>query len=303
MARRPRGRPVHGWLIVDKPAGLTSAAVVNKVKWALEAQKAGHAGTLDPAATGLLAIALGEATKTVPFIADASKTYRFTVRWGAATTTDDAEGTPVATSPDRPDEAAIRAALPALTGDILQVPPQVSAVHVDGARAYDLVRAGETVDLAARPLHVARLALLAVPDRDTAVLEMICGKGGYVRSIARDLGVALGCFGHVAALRRLTAGAFDLAGAIDWPTLEAEVRSEALAARLLPVSAALAGLPEIRCAAGDATRLLNGNPVMVLPAAGLAEGAPAWASHAGMPLAVGVWQAGALHPSRVFRMD
>lgn len=303
MARRSRGRPVHGWLILDKPSGLTSTAVVNKVKWALEAQKAGHAGTLDPAATGLLAIALGEATKTVPFIADARKSYRFTVRWGMATSTDDAEGTPLATSDLRPDAAAIRAALPAFTGDILQVPPQVSAVHVDGARAYDLVRAGETVELAARPLHVARLALLGQPDRDTAEFEMVCGKGGYVRSIARDLGAMLGCLGHVAGLRRLSSGPFDVGAAVDWPTLEAEARTPALAGRLLPVAAALAGLPEIRCPEADAVRLLNGNPVLVRPQAGLTEGDAAWASHAGAPLAVGVWQAGALHPSRVFRLD
>lgn len=303
MARRVRGRPVHGWLIIDKPSGPTSAAVVNKAKWALDAQKAGHAGTLDPAATGLLAIAFGEATKTVPFIADARKTYRFTVRWGVATSTDDAEGTPLATSDARPDFAAIAAALPAFLGDILQIPPQMSAVHVDGARAYDLVRAGGTVDLAARPLHVERLDLIALPDPDTAIFEMTCGKGGYVRSIARDLGASLGCHGHVASLRRLDSGPFDLSAAIDWPTLEAEARGPALAGRLLPVSAALAGLPEIRCPVEDAVRLLNGNPILVRPQAGLSEGAAVWASHAGNPLAVGTWQAGALHPSRVFRLD
>jgi tRNA pseudouridine55 synthase len=300
MARRARGRPVHGWLILDKPAGVSSAAAVAKARWALDAAKAGHAGTLDPDATGLLAIALGEATKTVAFVAEAAKAYRFTVRWGAATATDDAAGDVLATSDRRPEPAEIEAALPAFTGDILQVPPQVSAVKVAGERAYARARAGEVLDLAARPLHVERLALVAVPDRDTAVLEMTCGKGGYVRSIARDLGQALGCLGHVAALRRLWSGPFALDRAVDWPTLEAEARTPALEGRLLPLEAALAHLPELVCPAAAAERLANGNPV-ALPAAGLAEGAPAWARRSdGAPLAVGAWRAGALHPSRVF---
>ncbi len=299
MSRRPRGRPVHGWLIVDKPAGPTSSAVVAKAKWALDAAKAGHAGTLDPAATGLLAIALGEATKTVPFVADARKAYRFSVRWGAATATDDAAGAVLATSDLRPEPEAIRAALPAFTGDILQIPPQVSAVKVDGERAYALARAGETLDLAARPLHVERLDLVDVPDRDTAVLEMTCGKGGYVRSIARDLGRTLGCLGHVAELRRLWSGPFTLEGAAGWADLEAG--GPALEARLLPLEAALAGVPELTCPLLAAERLLNGNPV-ALPAPALAEGAIAWASAAGVPLAIGTWRDGALHPTRVLRL-
>jgi tRNA pseudouridine55 synthase len=294
-ARRRRGRPVHGWLIVDKPAGVTSTTVVARAKRALGAAKAGHAGTLDPAATGLLALAFGEATKTVPFIADARKTYRFTVRWGATTTTDDAEGETVMASPLRPNRAAIEAALPAFTGDILQVPPQVSAVKVDGERAYALARAGETLDLAPRPLHVARLALIDTPDADTAILEMTCGKGGYVRSIARDLGARLGCLGHVATLRRLTTGPFSLQGAATWDDLD----DPDLAARLLPLEAALAGVPELACPPGVAARLLNGNP-MALPGAGLVDGDTAWASGGGVPLAVGTWRDGALHPSRVF---
>lgn len=299
MARRKRGRPVHGWLILDKPAGPSSAAVVAKARWALGAQKAGHAGTLDPAATGLLAVAFGEATKTVPYVADALKAYRFTVRWGAATATDDAEGAVIATSEARPGEAAIRAALPAFTGDILQVPPKVSAVKVDGARAYDLARAGEEVALAARPLHVARLELIARPDADTAVLEMVCGKGGYVRGIARDLGAALGCLGHVAQLRRLWSGPFELEGALGVEALERLAGTEALEARLLPVAAGLAGLPELACPPGASAALRHGNPAF-LPAPGLAEGALAWASEGGLPLAVGVWRGGVLRPERVF---
>jgi tRNA pseudouridine55 synthase len=300
MPRRPRGRPVHGWLILDKPAGVSSAAAVAKARWALDAAKAGHAGTLDPDATGLLAIALGEATKTVPFVADAAKAYRFTVRWGAATATDDAAGEVLATSDLRPDPAAIAAALAAFTGDILQVPPQVSAVKVGGERAYARARAGETLDLAPRPLRVEHLALVAVPDPDTAVFEMTCGKGGYVRSIARDLGKALGCLGHVATLRRLWSGPFSLDQSVEWTTLQAEARMPTLEARLLPLEAALAQLPELACPPPAASRLANGNPV-ALPAAGLTEGAAAWARRAdGAPLAVGTWRAGALHPSRVF---
>lgn len=302
MARGKRGRPVHGWLIVDKPAGLTSAAVVAKARWALDARKAGHAGTLDPAATGLLAIAFGEATKTVPFVADARKAYRFTVRWGAATTTDDAEGAVVETRDARPDERVLRAALPAFTGDILQVPPQVSAVKVEGARAYDRARAGETLALAARPLHVERLDVVDLPDRDTAVLEMVCGKGGYVRAIARDLGAALGCLGHVASLRRLWSGPFDLRGALDFDVLDALARTPELEARLAPVAAGLAGLPEIPCPEPAAAALRHGNPAP-LPARDLPDGATAWGSREGRPLAVGVWAGGVLRPERVFVFD
>ena len=286
---------MHGWLVLDKPAGVSSAAAVAKAKWALDAAKAGHAGTLDPAATGLLALAFGEATKTVPFVADAGKAYRFAVRWGAATATDDAEGSVLATSGLRPAPDEIRAALPAFTGDILQIPPQVSAVKVDGRRAYDLARAGETLDLAARPLNVERLELVATPDPDTAVLEMTCGKGGYVRSIARDLGQALGCLGHVVELRRLWAGPFTLDGAVTGPELDAA--GPELAGRLLPVEAALAGIPELACPAPMAERLRNGNPVP-LPGT-LPEGATAWASAGGVPVAIGTWREGVLHPSRV----
>jgi tRNA pseudouridine55 synthase len=301
MARRVRGRPVHGWLVLDKPAGVSSAAAVAKAKWALDAAKAGHAGTLDPAATGLLAIAFGEATKTVPYVADARKAYRFSVRWGAATATDDAEGAVTATSPLRPGPAAVRAALPDFTGEIMQVPPRVSAVKVSGERAYALARAGATVDLAARPLTVERLELVAMPDADTATFEMVCGKGGYVRSIARDLGQRLGCLGHVQSLRRLWSGPFTLDGAVGWDTLEAEAKSATLVSRLLPVRAALGALPELACPPAAAARLLRGNPV-ALPGARLTEGTIAWASLGDAPVAVGTWRGGALHPSRVFAL-
>lgn len=299
MGRKRKGRDISGWLVVDKPAGVTSTAVVNKVRWAFDAKKAGHAGTLDPAATGVLAVALGEATKTVPYITDALKCYRFRVTFGAATTTDDAEGAVIETSPARPDDDGIRAALAAFRGEIQQVPPQFSAVKVDGARAYDLAREGEEMDLAARPLWVESLELIARPDPDHAELEMICGKGGYVRAIARDLGRALGCLGHVEWLRRTWSGPFDAEDGIGLEELDAEARTEALDARLLPLETGLADLPEVRATAEGAARLRNGNPGMVI-ASDVAYGEEVWASYEGKALAVGSYRAGELHPSRVF---
>lgn len=299
MAPNRRGRPVSGWLVIDKPAGVTSTAVVNRVRWALEAQKAGHAGTLDPDATGVLAVALGEATKTIPFVTDALKGYRFAVRWGAATATDDASGAVLATRDARPTEAAIRAALPAFRGLIRQVPPQVSAVKVDGRRAYDLARDGEAMDLAARDLWVGRLDLIDAPDGGTAVLEMDCGKGGYVRSVARDLGEALGCLGHVLWLRRTWSGPFRADRAVTLETVETLARTEALHAHLLPLETGLAGLPEVRATSEGAARLRNGNPGMVL-AGGTPWGEAAWASLDGRAVAVGHVRGAELHPSRVF---
>ncbi len=299
MGRRKKGRAISGWLVVDKPAGLTSTTVVNKVRWAFDAQKAGHAGTLDPAATGILAVALGEATKTVPYITDALKAYRFTVRFGQATNTDDAEGEVIATSDLRPTDAQILAALPEFVGDIEQVPPQFSAVKIDGQRAYKLARDGEDVEIAARPLYVESLTLSERPDPDHAVLEMVCGKGGYVRSVARDLGQKLGCHAHVTVLRRIWSGPFELEDAVSLETVEAEARTPALDARLLPLETGLADLPELRATAEGAARLRNGNPGLVLTSE--AEyGDEAWASHDGRPVAVGIYRAGELHPTRVF---
>lgn len=302
MARVKKGRPVHGWLVVDKPAGVGSTTVVNKVKWAFGAQKAGHAGTLDPAATGVLAVALGEATKTIPYITDAVKCYRFRVVFGAATTTDDAEGEVIARNDSRPTDAQIEAALAAFRGDILQVPPQVSAVKVDGARAYDLAREGEVMDLAARPLWVERLEILGRPDCDHVDLEMVCGKGGYVRSIARDLGQALGCLGHVAWLRREWSGPFKATDGVSIDEIDRLARTPGIEDLLLPIEAGLAGLPELPCSPEGAVRLRNGNPGMVL-ASSARYGDLAWASFQGRPVAVGVYQAGELHPSRVFNLD
>ena len=301
MTRKSKGRAVSGWLVVDKPAGITSTAVVGKVRWALDAQKAGHAGTLDPAATGVLAIALGEATKTVPFVTDATKSYRFAVRWGAATDTDDAEGRVIATAANRPDAAQIEAALAAFRGDIQQIPPQYSAVKVEGERAYDIARAGEAMDLAARPLFVESLDLLSQPDADTAELRMVCGKGGYVRSIARDLGAALGCLGHVLWLRREWSGPFRAEAGLSLAQIDAMARTPELDAHLQPLEIALAGLPELPLSPEGAVRLKNGNPGRVLSSRA-APGDTAWASFEGKPIAVGTYLGGELHPSRVFNL-
>lgn len=300
MARK-KGRDISGWLVVDKPAGLTSTAVVGKVRWALDAKKAGHAGTLDPEATGVLAIALGEATKTVPYVTDALKAYVFTVNLGAATNTDDAEGEVIARSEARPTDDEIKAALSGFIGDIMQVPPQFSAVKVDGERAYKRARDGEEMDLAVRPLWVESLILLDRPDPDTAVLEMVCGKGGYVRSIARDLGEVLGCLGHVQKLRRVWSGPFEAERGLTLEQIEAMARTPDLDAHLLPLELGLDDLPELRATPEGAVRLGNGNPGMVF--AGDAEyGDEAWASLNGKPLAVGIYKSGELHPSRVFNL-
>lgn len=298
MAKTKKGRPVNGWVIVDKPAGIGSTDVVGKVRWAFNAQKAGHAGTLDPDATGVLAIALGEATKTVPLIMDARKCYRFMVSWGAETSTDDAAGAVLRQAAARPSDADINAALPAFRGDILQVPPQVSAVKVDGERAYDLAREGVEMDLAARPLYVERLELIARADQDHAEFEMVCGKGGYVRSIARDLGRALGCLGHVKWLRREWSGPFEASKGCSLDQINALARSEEIDQFLQPLELGLSDLPELRCTPEGAVRLRNGNPGQVL--GHLPYGEEAWASLDGQAVAVGRYMGGELHPSRVF---
>ena len=301
MARTKKGRAISGWVVIDKPAGVTSTAVVNKVKWALQAQKAGHAGTLDPAATGVLAVALGEATKTVPYITDALKCYRFRVNFGAATTTDDAEGEVILRSDHRPEDTAITAALTAFRGEIMQVPPQFSAVKVDGERAYDLAREGVEMDLVARPLWVESLELIGRPDTDHVDLEMVCGKGGYVRSIARDLGQALGCLGHVQWLRRMWSGPFDADKGTSLEQIDTLARTPEIDAIILPLELGLADLPQVEATAEGAMRLRNGNPGMVI--ATLQFGDEAWASHKGKPIAVGQYRGGELHPSRVFNLD
>lgn len=299
MARRRKGRDISGWLVVDKPAGITSTAVVNKVRWALDAKKAGHAGTLDPEATGVLAVALGEATKTVPYITDALKAYTFTVRLGQATNTDDAEGEVIATSDLRPDDEEIKAALSAFVGDIMQVPPQFSAVKVDGERAYKKARDGEEMTLAARPLWVEELLLVDRPDADHVVLEMTCGKGGYVRSIARDLGDALGCKAHVKSLRRIWSGPFQATDGVKLEEIDAKAKTADLDVYVQPLEVGLADLSEVRCLAESVAKLRNGNPASVI-ATGVEYGEEVWASFEGQAIAVGTYRGGEMQPSRVF---
>ena len=298
MGKR-KGRDISGWVVVDKPAGITSTSVVNKVRWAFDAKKAGHAGTLDPDATGVLAVALGEATKTVPFITDSLKAYDFLVTLGAATNTDDAEGAILQTSDLRPTDDQIKAALGQFVGDIMQVPPKFSAVKIDGERAYKLARDDEEFEIAARPLWVEELVMTDRPDPDHVRLEMTCGKGGYVRSIARDLGAALGCFGHVHHLRRIWSGPFTAEQGLSLEQIDAMARTPELDKHLLPLELGLADLPELRCPTDSVTKLRNGNPAMVFP--GDAEyGDEAWASFEGRAIAVGQYRGGELHPSRVF---
>ena len=299
MSRIKKGRDISGWLVVDKPAGITSNAVVNKVKWAFDAKKAGHAGTLDPEATGVLAVALGEATKTVPYITDALKAYEFTVRLGQATNTDDAEGEVIATSDLRPDDAAIKSALGQFVGDIMQIPPQFSAVKIDGQRAYKLARDGEEFEIAARPLWVEELLMTGRPDADHVSLEMTCGKGGYVRAIARDLGVALGCYGHVVTLRRVWSGPFTAELGVSMETIEKLAKSPDLDQFLRPLEDGLVDLPQVTCPADSVAKLRHGNPALVFPG-DVEFGDECWASHNGHAIAVGQYRSGELHPSRIF---
>ncbi len=300
MARKRKGRALDGWLVVDKPLGWTSTAVVNKARWVFGAAKAGHAGTLDPAATGVLAIAFGEATKTVPYITDDQKAYRFTVRFGEATNTDDADGEVIATSEERPEKSQIEAALAQFIGDIQQVPPKFSAVKINGERAYALARDGEDVQIAARPLFVESLELTRIIDADHAEFEMVCGKGGYVRSIARDLGATLGCLGHVTALRRVWSGPFEVQDAIDFALIEESgPNNAALDEHLLPLEAGLNSLPEQSVPAEAAARLRDGNPCEIAYTT-LEFGEECWASHDGKPIAIGKYAAGKIAPSRVF---
>jgi tRNA pseudouridine55 synthase len=303
MARRKKGKTIHGWVVLDKPAGMTSTQAVGAVRRLYDARKAGHAGTLDPLATGVLPIALGEATKTVPYAVDGTKHYRFTVRWGEATDTDDAEGEIVATSDVRPAREAIEALLPRFTGEIMQTPPIYSAIKVDGARAYDLAREGEAVELEPRPVFIETLMLLEVPAPDTAVLEARCGKGTYVRALARDMGRSLGCLGHLTALRRTVVSPFDEAQAVTLEALEAAAREggeEALLRLLLPIEAALQDLAELSVGQNDAARLLRGQTVLIRGRDAPAGGGPTYATCKGHLIAVGRIEKGELHPIRVF---
>ena len=305
MGRRKKGLPVHGWLVLDKPVNMTSTQAVGITRRVFNAQKAGHSGTLDPLATGILPIALGEATKTVSFAVDGEKAYRFTVRWGAETETDDTEGAVTKTSDQYPDRAGIEALLPQFHGEIMQVPPAYSAIKVDGARAYDLARDGETVVLEARPVFIDSLQLVDMPDATTSVFEARCGKGTYVRALARDMGRLLGCYGHVIALRRTQVGPFDEAVAVTMDELMAASDSgdpEQLSRLLQPVEAALADLPELLVSQSDAASLARGQTVLIRGRDAPIPSGPAYATSKGRLIALGELAKGALHPTRVFNL-
>jgi tRNA pseudouridine55 synthase len=266
--KKNKKRDVHGWIVLDKPVGMTSTHAVSVIKRLFEAKRVGHAGTLDPLASGCLPIALGEATKTVPFVVDGRKNYLFTIRWGEERDTDDAEGRVVEANALRPDAEAIRALLPRFTGTIEQVPPRFSAVKIEGERAYDLARDGETVELKPRTVEIHRLELREIADADHAALAAECGKGTYVRAIARDLGRALGVFGHVSALRRARVGPFDEQDMIPLERLEALCHRAAagehsLADILLPIETALDDIPALAVSPADAARLKRGQAVLL----------------------------------------
>jgi tRNA pseudouridine55 synthase len=305
MARKKRGNPVHGWLVLDKPPGMTSTAAVGIVKRLYTAQKAGHAGTLDPLATGILPIALGEATKTVPYIVDGAKSYRFTVRWGIATDTDDSEGVVTESGGRVPLASDVAAVLPRFTGELLQAPPRFSAVKIDGERAYDLAREGLEVELAARPVVIDRLAIVATRGDETE-LEADCGKGTYVRSLARDIGRMLGTYGHVTSLRRLRVGPFAEADAIPLGDVAAAAetpdRERRLVELLAPLEAALTDMIGLPVSRDDALRLRRGNSVLLRGRdAPIIEGL-AYVTCMGDPVALVAAEQGHLVPKRVFML-
>ena len=304
--RKPRGRPLDGWLVIDKPPGLTSTDVVNRVRRAYDAQKAGHGGTLDPLATGVLPIAFGAATKTVPYVMDGTKLYRFTLKFGEARDTDDADGQVTATATHRPSDAEIEAALPAFRGTIQQTPPAYSAVKVAGERAYDMAREGRAPVLEPRAARVDRFELVDRPDPDTAVFEVQSGKGVYMRSLARDLAVACGTLGHVAALRRLRVGPFAEAGAIPLDKIAGpDHTARASPDLLLPVATALADIPALALTEAEATQLINGQAISLvalmgrIPGTADPEGGLARAMAGGRVIGLCRLQDGLLKPERI----
>ena len=300
-------RDVHGWVVLDKPVGMTSTHAVSVIKHLFTAKRCGHAGTLDPLASGALPIAMGEATKTVPFVMDGRKLYRFTIRWGEERDTDDAEGRVVAQSDQRPTAEAIRAMLPAYIGTIQQVPPRYSAIKIEGERAYDLARDGETVELQPRPVEISRLELVGTPDPDHAVLHAECGKGTYVRSLARDMGRALGCFGHVSALRRVAVGPFGPETMILLEQLEAVCHRAAageasLAGALMPVETALDDIPALAVSRADAARLSRGQAVLLRGRDAPNFRGTVYVTVSGQLLALVELDRGEIVPKRVFNL-
>jgi tRNA pseudouridine55 synthase len=305
MARKRRGQPVHGWIILDKPLGMSSSRAVGAVRRLLDAAKAGHGGTLDPLATGVLPIALGEATKTVAYAMGSRKIYRFTLRWGEARSTDDGEGTVIAESAARPSREQVLTALPAFTGTLQQRPPDFSAIKLSGERAYDLARAGTTPDLVPRPVEVASLRLIGLPDRDHADFEAEVGKGTYIRALGRDLGLVLGCYAHVTALRRLAVGRFTLDAAISLDKLESLGHSPAASGHLLPIETALDDIPALALSGEEAEALRCGRVVTPLRPSDraridlLEDGATIRATSDGRLVALAAIDKGLIRPVRV----
>lgn len=306
--RKPKGRAVSGWLILDKPVDFGSTEAVSKIKWLFNAQKAGHAGTLDPLASGMLPIALGDATKTVPYVMDGRKIYEFTVTWGEQRSTDDLEGEVIASSDKRPTRDEIAALLPNYTGTISQIPPQFSAIKIDGERAYDLAREGEAVEIPAREVEIYRLNLVGCPDENTARFEVECGKGTYVRALARDFGRDLGCYGHISDLRRTFVAPFAEESMVPLEELVAleaiEDRDERLAALdafLIDTGEALAALPQLVISDDQAHRLRMGNPIILRGRDAPLAADEAWATARGKLVAIGEVAGGEFRPKRVFQ--
>jgi tRNA pseudouridine55 synthase len=300
--RKKKGRNIDGWLLVDKPEGLSSTAVVNKIKWCFDAKKAGHSGTLDPAATGLLAIALGEATKTIPIITESLKSYDFIINLGSQTNTDDMEGEIIETSTFRPSKEDIVQALTKFRGHIKQVPPQFSAVKVNGERAYAKARKGELLELKSRPLLVNSLNIIKIHNENSISLRMECGKGGYVRSIARDLGIELGCLAHVQSLRRTISGPFNISEANAYDLFKSTGKDLSLDRLLLPLELGLTGLTELTTTSEGAIQLRQGQPLKI-PNCELADDTLAWVSSDSRAIAMVTYKAGNLYPSRVFSQN
>jgi tRNA pseudouridine55 synthase len=304
--RKPKGRPISGWLILDKPVDFGSTEAVSKIKWLFNAQKAGHAGTLDPLASGMLPIALGDATKTVPYVMDGRKIYEFTVTWGEERSTDDLEGEVTERSDSRPTEEAIRALLPTYSGVIQQVPPQFSAIKIAGERAYDLAREGEAVEIPSREVEIFRITLLKA-ETDMAHFEVECGKGTYVRSLARDFGRELGCFGHISSLRRSFVAPFAEETMVPLATLTAleaiedrDERIAALDAYLIDTGEALSSLPHVAITEDQAHRLRMGNPILLRGRNAPVAEPDAFVTAGGKLVAIGEIGEGEFRPRRVF---
>ena len=303
LSKKPKNR-IHGWVAFDKPLGMTSTQAVGKIRWLFDAEKAGHGGTLDPLATGLLPIALGEATKTVSYAMDGRKIYRFTAAWGQERNTDDLEGEVTARSDTRPSQINIESILKRFTGQIQQAPPAFSAIKIDGERAYDLARAGETVEMVERPVNIEALRLTDIPDADHATFEVTCGKGTYIRSLARDMGRALGCLGHVSMLRRIAVGPFTEAHMISLESLE-ELRHKApggnaMEGALMPIETVLDGIPALAIDGALAQRLRQGQSVLLRGANAPIAHEAVLVTYGGKPVGIGTVEQGSLKPKRLF---